>query len=149
MAKKGDTGRTPDQMRADLLAKYDKQVVRMEDVQRNAIKFLAWQLQALENEAMDGMGYKQLAVSGDIVNKTAKLTAAVNSLTESERRLQATRKQRADELSPEEEIEAVFEFLISRDRATLSAFIRRLRDWYTEQYPRGKVETNIDEPASE
>jgi hypothetical protein len=104
-----------------------------------AIKLVAFQLSALEKEAMSGLGYKGEAVAAEVVNKTAKLAAALNSLTEGERRLLATRKERAEKMTPEEEIEAVEEFLKALPQTTLSTTLRRVRDWYNAQYPSAQL----------
>lgn len=142
MAKHGDPARSTDQVRKDFLARYDRQVVRLEDELAEFIKLIAHQRRALTAEAFDGLGHLALATSKEVLDKLAKLGASFNSATDAKVRLEKTAKERSKTMTPEDEEAAVLDFFRSRPETQRGRMLRDLVAWHNEAVSTPNVRVN-------
>jgi|JI10StandDraft_1071094.scaffolds.fasta_scaffold199377_2 maleate cis-trans isomerase len=75
------------------------------------VQILRYQIDCLSNELVQGQGYKQNELDNDIVNKVSKITTAFEKAVGSKVRLDKHLKDKAEEMSPEEEQESVIDYL--------------------------------------
>lgn len=122
----------PDELRALALAKLDVQVIRLEDELAEWLKLLSFLRTSLTNEAMSGMGYKQMAVNKDTVNKMKELSSAFRTAGEIKLKLDAKAKERAEEMTPEDEKAAVQTYIKAMDARERGVFLNSLVAWHNE-----------------
>lgn len=142
--------------RADFIAKFDGQVVRLEDELERMIKLVSMQRTALENQLFGGLAYKQQAADASGIRMLKDLTAAYNSLTDSKVRLEKTAKDRASKMTPDEEKEAVITYLKALPAGERTSLIQRVVIWHNAQKHGWEKRTrdltadleNLDEPTS-
>lgn len=117
----GQQTKRPDELRATALAMFDKKVIRLEDTAKTLAKILDYAVEKLKAEMFDGMGYKKDSPLDEKVVKTLKeLTAAFNSASDAQVRLDKTAKDRARQMSHEDRKKAVADFILTlptRERA--------------------------------
>lgn len=98
-----------DSARADLTS----MVVRLENELDKLINMFAWARQALENEMLDGMGYKQAGLSEAFTKKLKELTIGMNSVVETKVKYDKAKKAMAKEMTATEERDAVFKYIMT------------------------------------
>lgn len=125
-------GKSVDETRADALVRFDKQVLRLEDLLKDYLHLINHQLIGLKNECFQGMGYKAEASDAKILQKIKDLGAAFNSATDSKVRLDKTAKDRAKEMTEEDEKEAVREWIRSREARYRGEFLYFEVQWHNE-----------------
>lgn len=116
--------------RAAALAHFDKKVIRLEDIAGRLTKLLGRVVEQLQNHMFDGLGYKDNAPIDDKTVKLLKeVTAAFNSASDAQVRLDKTAAQRAKAMSHEDRKKAVADFILTlpvRERAEwITALIKR------------------------
>ncbi len=110
----GQPTKKPDELRATALAMFDKKVVRLEDTARDLAKVLDHVVGKIKRELFDGMAYKDDAPLDDKIVKTLKeVTAAFNSATDAQVRLDKTAKDRAKSMTHEDRKTAVADFILT------------------------------------
>jgi hypothetical protein len=124
--------KTVDEKQRDALIRFDKQVLRLEDVLAEYIKLVNHQLVGLRKSSMDGLGYQALMSDPAIVRQLKELGAALNSATDSQIRLDKTAKERAEKMTPDEEEGVVQNWIRSRDHRTRGKFLHREVAWHNE-----------------
>lgn len=98
-----------DSARADL----QDMVVRLEGELDQLINMFAWARKALENEMLDGVGYKQSGLNEAFTKKLKELTIGMNSVVETKIKYDRAKKQMAKAMSPTEEADAVIKYLLT------------------------------------
>src|SRR6476659_855897 len=94
-------------------ARLAKMVVRIEQELDKTIKMFAFAREALENEMMDGLGYKKQGLHDSFPKKLKELVLGMNSLVETKIKWDKAKKQLGESLTLEEEIEACYQFVLS------------------------------------
>lgn len=131
-----------EESREQFIARFDHEVVRLEDELDRMIKLVSMQRRALENEMFSGMAYKEMAVQEKGVKVLKDLTAACNSLTDSKVRLEKTAKDRAAKMTPEEEQQAVLVYLKSVTNADRAALLKKIIAYHNEANQRSSPEAH-------
>lgn len=109
------------ELREEVRKEESWRVRRLGDELDQLIKLVSWARESLQNELMDGLGYKKLGMSDTDLRKLKDLTATVNSAVESKIRYDKAQKGLAESMTPEEE------------RAAVIAYVKSLEpDDYTE-----------------
>lgn len=89
--------------------------VRIEDELESLIKMFSHARASLENELLSGMGYKQLTLSEKDAKKLKEFTVGMNSLVETRIKWDKAKKQMAAHMTPAEEMDAVFQYIMALD----------------------------------
>ena len=90
------------------LAKFDREVVDLEAVLTDLVKVLQRAVQALRDELLTpALGGGKRFVTPDYGKRVKEVTAALSAATTCQNALRKTAKQRAQEMTPEERIEAL------------------------------------------
>lgn len=93
----------------------EKTVVRLADELDSLIAMYVFAREALQIEMTEGMGYKQQGILDSIVKKLKELTTGLNSLVEAKIKWDKAAKQLAATMTPAEEMDAVFKYIVSLD----------------------------------
>lgn len=109
-------------------AELERLVVRLQDEMDKLIKMYAFQREALENEMVSGMGYKKMGTDDKFLKKLKELTIGMNNLVETKIKYDKAQKSLTASMTPAEELEAVFKFIMSLDYETRNGLRRRLSD---------------------
>lgn len=129
MNKQSITGLDPDDLREKAKAQAKHLVQRLQDELDEMIKIAAHMREAYHNELMDGLGYKKMGVTPEMVRKGKELATMFDTLTSAKIRFDKSLKQLAETMTPEEERAAVKTYIRSlsvEDRHTL---MKDIRDW--------------------
>jgi hypothetical protein len=113
---------TKEQVKNAWLARFDLQVVRLEDELVRFIKLISTQVDALQNELANALKPGGEVSSPEFLRKLKDLGATFNSATDAQVRLVKTEKDRAKTFSPEQEraaVEVYVKALPADDRARL------------------------------
>lgn len=87
--------------------------VRIEDELESMIKLFSHARVSLENELLGGVGYKQLSLSEKDAKKLKEFATGMNSLVETRIKWDKAKKQMAAHMTPAEEMDAVFSYIMS------------------------------------
>lgn len=88
----------PEAQRARALARLDQDVVDLDDELRKLLAMVKYQREALQTMMTDGMGYKQLAVSQDVLKALKELSTIFSVTTDCQVRLDKTQEIRSKKL---------------------------------------------------
>lgn len=88
----------PEAQRARALARLDQDVVDLDDELRKLLAMVKYQREALQAMMTDGMGYKQLAVSQDVLKSLKELSTIFSVTTDCQVRLDKTQEIRSKKL---------------------------------------------------
>lgn len=88
-------------------------VVRIEQELDAMIRMFAFAREALENEMLSGLGFKQHGLQESLPKKLKELTLGMNSLVETKIKWDKAKKQLGEQLSPAEERAACVEYIMS------------------------------------
>lgn len=102
-------------------------VMRLKDELNAALAVVAHARESLTNEMNTEWAQKKLSVDDKFLKKLQSMTAAFNSLTESKIRLDKAERAMEADMTPEEEREAVKQYLMDMVPSDLSAFIADVR----------------------
>jgi hypothetical protein len=111
--RSGLNGKGPEELRRAALAKYDRKVVHLETLHNEVLKVIDELIQRAKASLFEGLAYKADSVSRDSVEILAKLTAALNSATDSQVRLDKTAEVRKNAMSHEEQKKALADWVLS------------------------------------
>jgi hypothetical protein len=125
-------GKNVDELRTEVLARFDKRVLRLEDLLVRYMRLIDHQLTGLTNECMGGFGYKAEASDPKLLQKIKDLGAAFNSATDSKVRLDKTMKDREKDMTEKDEEEAVRTWIRSRDNRVRGNFLYFEVQWHNE-----------------
>jgi hypothetical protein len=115
-------------MRSKAKEGLNEAVVRIQDELDRLIKMHVWMREALENEIMEGMGYKQLSASEKDIKKLKELTMSMDALVSTKIRWDKAAKQMAATMTRKEELDAVYLFIRSATDDERNALRDRLHD---------------------
>lgn len=90
-----------------------KLVTRIENELDSMIKMFAFARQALENEMMDGLGFKQHGLTDVFPRKLKELTMGMNSLVETKIKWDKAKKVLGEQLTEVEEMDACVQYILS------------------------------------
>lgn len=110
------------QARAELLAKFNSTAVDLAVELDEILKVLRFQRQALTNKMTEGFGYKQFELKAEDAKAATTLTLSYQKAVDAKVKLDKHLKDRAEELTPEQELESValyIKTLPSTDRRKL------------------------------
>lgn len=119
----------PDELREKAKAQAKYLVQRLQDELDEMIKIAAHMREAYNNELMDGLGYKKLGVSAEMVRKGKELATMFDTLTSAKIRFDKSLKQLAETMSPEEEKAAVKTYIRSLSVEDRKNLVKDIRDW--------------------
>jgi hypothetical protein len=130
---------TPAQLSAASKSALEKRVVRLGDELDEMIKIVSFQRESLSNELHDGLAYKQLGADMLVLKKTKELSAVFNSITDAKIRFDKSMKQLADTMTPEEERDAVKQYIKSLGRAERGDLLKIMVKWHNDAGSDGKT----------
>lgn len=102
-------------------------IIRLKDELDAAIALVVHARESLENELDSEWAQKKLSVDKAFLAKLKELTASFNSLTESKIRLDKAEKAMENDMTPEEEFEAVKQYLADLKPSELRAMVADIR----------------------
>jgi hypothetical protein len=120
------------------MASYFAVQVRIADEVQKNLNIAAWLREALENElgASFGVGKDgsppKCGVDNKAVQKWRDVVKEMEALTVAKIRLDKNAKQMADQMSPEEELEAVRSYIRSLEPTLRSEFLRKEKQWHDD-----------------
>ncbi len=138
------SGKTPEQLITEGKAALAKQVVRLQDELDAMIKMAAFQRKALENEMMGGLGYKQLSADPKVLGKFKVLSESAGKLTDAKIRLDKSLKQMAETMTPEEEREAVGQYIKALPAKERINFLMGLVEWHRRKSEASMIERGLE-----
>lgn len=115
-------------------------VVRLQDEMDRLIKMYAFQREALENEMVSGMGYKKMGADDKFLRKLKELTIGMSNLVEIKIKYDKAQKSLIASMTPAEEEDAVFKYIMSLDYAARNGLRRRLSDHGVWKWKEGGYE---------
>lgn len=101
----------------------NKIVIRLKAELDAAIELVAHARESLSNELQSEWAQKKLSADDKFLRKLKEMTASFNSLTESKIRLDKAEKNMEEDMTPDEELETVKQYLRELDAATLKAVL--------------------------
>lgn len=113
-----------DELRAEALAKYDQRAVRLVDELNSFLKMLVIQREAIEKSLFEGLGYKGDKVDVKAVTASKELSLAYTRLVEAQIKLDKHLKAVADQMTPEEEAEAVRKYIYAMEPYERGRFLK-------------------------
>lgn len=102
-------------------------ITRLKEELDNAIKLVVHARESLDNELDSEWAQKKLSVDKAFLGKLKELTASFNSLTEAKIRLDKAEKAMEEDMSPQEEYEAVLRYLADMDFNDLQIMFKKAR----------------------
>lgn len=123
----------PDARRKSFLATHDTRVIRMEDELQRMIRLVAHARESLESEMLSGLAYKKSGVPENDLKRLKELTSSFNSLTDAKIRLDKTAKDRAANLTPEEERAAVVTYVKALELKSRGRLLRECLDHHNHE----------------
>jgi len=130
---------SPDELRLAAVVRFDRRVTDLDFVANEVIKLLAESVERFKTQLFDGLGYKGLGLSKDDVTSLTKLTAAFNSATDAQIRLDKTAKDRVKRMTHDEHKAAMADWLMRLPTAERSKWILALVDRHDEAKLSGQV----------
>lgn len=121
-------GSDPEEKREAARLALEKQVIRLQDELDKLIKLYSFSIQALENELLSGLGYKQMALGEKEARKLKELSTGMNSLVETKIKYDKAQKQLAAVMTPAEEKAAVVTYILSLGYEDRNEIRHRLSD---------------------
>lgn len=103
---------SPDQLRKAAILKFDASVADIDVMAQDVIKLLQESVHRFKTQLFDGLGYKGQGLSKDDVAALTKLTAAFNSATDAQIRLDKTAKERVKRMTHDEHKAAMVAWLM-------------------------------------
>jgi hypothetical protein len=104
-------------------------VVRLETELDNMIKMFAWSREALEKEMLSGLTPGKHGIPDALPKKLKELTIGMSSLVECKIRYDKAKKELAKNMTPQEEMDAVFAYIMNLSPEEKN----RLRDRLSER----------------
>lgn len=86
-------------------------VIRLENELDNMIKMFAWAREALEREMLSGLSPGKHGLPESTTKKLKELTVGMNSVVEAKIKYDKARKQLAQNMTPQEEMNAVVAYI--------------------------------------
>jgi hypothetical protein len=127
--------------RKAFLARFDYQVVRLENELERFVKLIALQLEGLTNEAADALNPSSPAIaSAETLRKLKDLGATFNSATDAKVRLAKAQELVSKMLTPEQELEAMRKILRAMPQAARSEWLREEIAWHNAEPGRHGVQ---------
>lgn len=108
--------------------RYEAAAVRLGDELERMVKIIQWAREAIENEMFAGLGYKQLGINSQEVKRISDLSAALNTAVNTKIRWDKAAKEMHDNMSPEEEFQAVLTYLKTLPYEALEKIQRTVND---------------------
>lgn len=120
-----------DARKTAFLAQFDHRVVRLETELEKFVKLVALQLEALTNEASEGLSPSSPAVaSAEVLRKLKDLGATFNSATDAKVRLAKAADLIAKTMTPEQELTALRTVLRAMPQIARADFLREEIAWH-------------------
>lgn len=111
-------------------------VVRLQDELDSLIKIFSHMRQSFENEMMDGLGYKKMALTDTQVKQGAALSKMMTEMVMCKIRWDKAAKQMADSMTPEEEREAVMKYIKTLTPEEQRTLVYTIKQWQDLKYER-------------
>ncbi len=118
------TGKPVEAERAKAIARFDAKVVRLEDTARTLAQLLDRAIESIKLSMFSGLGYTTSELTDTDLKKLKEVTAAFNSATDAQVRLDKTAGQRAKAMTHDERKQAVADFILNLP-------VRERADWLT------------------
>lgn len=103
-------------------------VVRLETELDSLIKMFAWSREALEREMLSGMSPGKHGLPDALPKKLKELTIGMSSLVECKIRYDKAKKELAKNMTPQEEMDAVFAYIMNLSNEERNALRDKLND---------------------
>lgn len=146
--------KTVDELREAVIKKFDARAVRLQDELEAMLKLLVFQREALQNQVMEGLGYKQLGIDLKTVQASKELSLAYTRLVEAQIKMNKSLKELAESATPEEEKETIRKWIRAQDNYARNDFLRHEVEWHNKQTRDGvqkmalpKDSTYVDEDS--
>lgn len=120
---------TPEQHREQAKKRLAHAVVRLQDELDKMIKLFSAAREAVENEMMEGMGYKKLALTDKDMKKLVGLADLASSVVSTKIRFDKASRQMADTMTPEEERKAVISYLKAAEPRDREYVLTQVKEW--------------------
>jgi hypothetical protein len=122
------------------LAQFDHRVVRLENELEKFVKLVALQLEALTNEASEGLSPSSPAVSSEVVLRKLKdLGATFNSATDAKVRLAKAAELIEKTMTPAQELDAMRRILRAMPQQSRADWLREEIAWHNADPARSGV----------
>lgn len=119
-----DGAPSTDTLRDRALVKYNARGAALEEELEAMLKLLRFQREKVEQTMFSGLGYKQdTGIDKDSIVAAKELSLGYSRLTEAQIKLNKSMKELADTLTPEEQIDAVRQFLRQMEPGKLADFL--------------------------
>lgn len=126
-------------------ADYKLTVNRIQDELDSLIKIFAHMRECFENEMMEGLGFKKMGLTESQVKQGAALSKMMTEMVNCKIKWDKASKALADNMTPEEEQDAVIKFLQSQEPAVRWRVLSVVRKWMKSHGE--KYNADPDEPA--
>lgn len=104
-------------------------VARIQDELDALIKIFSHMRESFENEMMEGLGFKQLAVTDKQLKQAEQLSKIMTAVVASKIRYEKAAKALAESMTPEEERKACLDYVKSLDPKDRRNWVECLRGW--------------------
>ncbi len=118
-----------ERLRGDGIHKHKVSVVRLQDELDSLIKIFSHMRECFENEMMEGLGYKKMAVTQKQLAQASELAKIMTAVVAAKIRFDKAAKQMADMMTAEEEREAVTKYVQSMSVEDRARWVDNLRQW--------------------
>jgi hypothetical protein len=102
-------------LRAAVLARFTTGYVDLQEELESILRVLRFQREALTNKMTEGFGYKQMELSVENAKLAKELTLCYQKAVDSKVKLDKHLKDRAEEMSPAEEVASVAKYIQGLD----------------------------------
>lgn len=119
----------PAEKREGALELHKISVARIQDELDKLIKIFSHMRECFENEMMEGMGYKKMALTDKQIKQGAALAKMMTEMIGAKVRYDKAAKTMADSMTAAEEREAVMKYLQSLPKEDLKSFLSTLTAW--------------------
>lgn len=126
-----------EELRENAKADQEHLVTRLQDELDRMIKMFAHAREAVNNEMMDGLGYKKMGLSEKDMKKLVSLADLAASVVATKIRFDKALKDMANRMTPAEEKAAVIAYIKSCEAQDRGEIIRTIKDWEAKRYERG------------
>lgn len=128
----------------DTTRQKNERVVRLKDELNRVLDLVVHSRKALENELSGGIASQAQFIDKTFVSKLKDLTSCYNTLTDSRIRLDKAEASLEKDLTPEDEKQAVYEFLLALETKERGNFLRRIIGAHNTTFVKGtKMELDV------
>lgn len=110
-----DAEKNPNKTRSEVLARFATGAIDLMEELDNLLRILKFQREALVNSMTDGFGYKKMELNPGHAKLAAQLAVTYQKAVDAKVKLDKHLRDRAEELTPAEEIAGVKSFIETMD----------------------------------